>query len=126
MTREQDAEMIELARVTLSGQTGLAVLIAEGDPPEQARLAKLFRDAGHRVIGASTIDASRSLLREFPVHVAFISEDLVQPDPVGTVGDLIAVLSAWGSAGGPEDLDGSGTVDVADLIIVLINWGSCP
>ena len=41
-------------------------------------------------------------------------------------GDILAILSAWGSPGGPEDLDGSGTVDFADLLVVLSAWGPCP
>jgi len=39
--------------------------------------------------------------------------------------DLLAVLDAWGDAGGPEDLDGSGTVDFGDLLLVLEGWGRC-
>ncbi len=41
------------------------------------------------------------------------------------LGDLIAVLEAWGDKGGPEDLDGSGTVDFEDILIVLAAWGPC-
>ncbi len=40
-------------------------------------------------------------------------------------GDILAILSAWGNAGGPEDLDGSGFVDFGDLLIVLAAWGPC-
>ena len=39
--------------------------------------------------------------------------------------DVLAVLSAWGNAGGPEDLDGSGFVDFGDLLVVLSSWGPC-
>ena len=41
------------------------------------------------------------------------------------IGDLLAILSAWGDKGGPEDLDGSGFVDIGDLLIVLATWGPC-
>ena len=37
----------------------------------------------------------------------------------------LRVLDAWGDKGGPEDLDGSGTVDFGDLLIVLDAWGPC-
>ena len=47
----------------------------------------------------------------------------VAPD-VG-FGDILAILSAWGNKGGPEDLDGSGTVDFGDLLVVLSAWGPC-
>lgn len=45
-------------------------------------------------------------------------------DGLVTFEDLNAVLAAWGSVGGPADLDGSGTVDFNDLNIVLAAWGS--
>ncbi len=41
-------------------------------------------------------------------------------------GDIVAILAAWGNAGGPEDLDGSGSVDFGDLLRVLGAWGPCP
>jgi hypothetical protein len=41
------------------------------------------------------------------------------------VQDLIVVLLDWGAAGGPGDIDGSGVVDVQDLIAVLLVWGPC-
>ena len=41
-------------------------------------------------------------------------------------GDILAILAAWGNAGGPEDLDDSGTVDFGDLLVVLAEWGLCP
>ncbi len=41
------------------------------------------------------------------------------------IGDLLAILAAWGNKGGPEDLDGSGFVDIGDLLIVLAAWGPC-
>ena len=31
-------------------------------------------------------------------------------------GDILAILVAWGNAGGPEDLDGSGVVDFGDIL----------
>ena len=42
------------------------------------------------------------------------------------VGDLLAVIGAWGQSGVPEDLDESGTVDVADLLLLIGAWGACP
>ena len=39
--------------------------------------------------------------------------------------DILAILSAWGNAGGPEDLDGSGTVGFGDILVVLGEWGPC-
>lgn len=41
-------------------------------------------------------------------------------------GDILAVLRAWGNAGGPEDLDQNGIVDFGDILIILAAWGPCP
>ena len=68
-----------------------AVLIAEPDPAEQARLVRLLRRAGHRVIGASSIDASRSLLKQFSVDLALVAEALTLPSPMMTIADLVAI-----------------------------------
>ncbi len=43
------------------------------------------------------------------------------------VADLLALLAAWGpNPGHPADLDGNGTVDVVDLLALLAAWGPCP
>ena len=43
----------------------------------------------------------------------------------GTVNgaDLTILLAAWGDGGGPADLNGDGTVNGADLTVLLANWG---
>jgi hypothetical protein len=48
-------------------------------------------------------------------------------DGSGTVDvvDLLAVLAAWGDDGVPEDVNGDGVVDVLDLLDVLAAWGPC-
>jgi hypothetical protein len=45
----------------------------------------------------------------------------------GTVdfGDLLVIIGAWGASGGPADLDGSGTVDFGDLLAAIGAWGPC-
>jgi len=40
--------------------------------------------------------------------------------------DLGLLLIAWGPGGGMSDLNGDGVVDGADLGLLLIGWGSCP
>ena len=50
-------------------------------------------------------------------------------DGSGTVdgADLGGLLSAWGPCSScPADLDGNGTVDGADLGKLLPSWGTCP
>ncbi|MHC4993143.1 MAG: GC-type dockerin domain-anchored protein, partial [Planctomycetota bacterium] len=41
------------------------------------------------------------------------------------VDDLIAILLAWGSANPAADLDGDGLVNVQDLVQAIAAWGSC-
>jgi hypothetical protein len=73
------------------------------------------------------------------MHVAQVGTDLeiveeIPPEPcpedinsdgVVNVLDLLAVLAAWGAAGGPEDINNDGTVNVLDLLLVLGAWGPC-
>jgi hypothetical protein len=50
-------------------------------------------------------------------------------DGSGTIdaADLAAVLGAWGTCSGcAADVNGSGTVDASDLAAVLGGWGVCP
>lgn len=45
------------------------------------------------------------------------------------VDDLLAVINAWGQAGGPADIappGGDGMVNVDDLLAVINSWGPCP
>lgn len=47
-------------------------------------------------------------------------------DGVVNVADMLILLSQWGQCGEgncPADLNGDGTVDVSDLLILLSNWG---
>ena len=49
-------------------------------------------------------------------------------DGSGTVGveDLLVVIASWGSCGGcTGDLTGDGVVGVEDLLIIIANWGFC-
>jgi hypothetical protein len=51
-------------------------------------------------------------------------EDLNGDGLVNTA-DLLILLGNWGQAG-IGDIDGSGTVNAADLLILLAAWGECP
>jgi chitinase len=44
------------------------------------------------------------------------------------VTDLLEVIDAWGDCPSPcpADIDGSGHVDVSDLLLLLDGWGECP
>ncbi|MHC5023465.1 MAG: DUF7453 family protein [Planctomycetota bacterium] len=40
--------------------------------------------------------------------------------------DLLALLAAWGDAGGACDIVPDGSVDIQDLLALLAAWGPCP
>jgi hypothetical protein len=42
------------------------------------------------------------------------------------IDDLLAVINAWGTTSGPADVNGSGLVNIDDLLAVINAWGSCP
>jgi hypothetical protein len=42
------------------------------------------------------------------------------------VGDLLALIVAWGSIGGLADIDQDGFVAVGDLVALITAWGECP
>jgi hypothetical protein len=50
----------------------------------------------------------------------------VNGDGVVDLGDLLALLGAWGEGGGDADLNDDGVVDVSDLLLLLAAWGECP
>ena len=47
-------------------------------------------------------------------------------DGVVDVADLVAVILAWGSDDPRADTNSDGTVNVFDLASVILNWGPCP
>jgi hypothetical protein len=48
-------------------------------------------------------------------------------DGSGTVDvdDLLALIAGWGGSDQALDINGSGTVDVDDLLILIGAWGPC-
>jgi hypothetical protein len=50
----------------------------------------------------------------------------VNEDGTVNVEDLVAVILAWGSANAAADVDDNGTVDVQDMVAVILAWGDCP
>ena len=43
------------------------------------------------------------------------------------INDLLMVIGNWGATGpNPADITGDGVVDVNDLLAVIGDWGACP
>ena len=86
----------------------------DGDGKGDLAVGALFDDDGGPDRGA--------------VWILFLDGVIACPEDLDGSGavdfaDILAILSAWGNAGGPEDLNGSGTVDFGDLLVVLGAWG---
>ena len=88
---ELNDEDIGEALASLRAAPPRAVLVIESDPDRQQRLARLLKLGGHRVIGTGTVDAARSLLREFAVDLVLVTEELTLPKPMALIADLISL-----------------------------------
>ncbi len=49
----------------------------------------------------------------------------ISGDGIVDVTDILAVVGAWGNAGGPEDVNDDGIVNVGDLLTIVDAWGPC-
>ncbi len=123
------------SRVTLfydDGTTGATIVEASTSDWEFFLLTPLL-DRNRRLIGFAVYGfgdgglKDRTFLDEVVILVdrPDCPEDL---DRSGAVdfGDIVILLTSWGTAGGPFDLDESGLVDIGDLLRVLTAWGKCP
>ena len=90
--RESAGEDVREALDDLRLRPGRAALVLEPDPDQQQRLARLLVLSGHRVVGTSTLDGGRSLLREFPVDVVLIAEELTLPSPMAVIADMVGLM----------------------------------
>lgn len=60
----------------------------------------------------------------FNTTTAYCPAD-VDGDGTVAVADLLTLIAAWGNTSGAEDLNGDGIVNVADLLILIAAWGAC-
>ncbi len=88
--------------------------------------SELFGGAGGGLVDFAVHPETRDLhlvmLDGRVLRIRYLAADL---NGDGTVdgADLGLLLAAWGTTGSPADLDGSGTVNGADLGVLLANWG---
>ena len=80
---------LQRALAGLKQGPGRAVLIVEGSPDQQARLARLMAVNGHRAIGTSTIEGALAFLQAFPVDLVLLSEQLAGDNPLPVVAEIV-------------------------------------
>jgi hypothetical protein len=115
--------------------TGSVVILGFGDPVANGSDPTLvatgdFDEDGLTDI-VTVIDLSPQLLANSPALSVYMNETaLACPSDVdgsGTVDvdDLLALIAGWGGNDPALDIDSSGTVDVDDLLILIGAWGPC-
>jgi DNA-binding beta-propeller fold protein YncE len=114
--------------ITVGGPTGLAL-----DSAGWLYVASIDDNAVYRYDGSGgdpeTVVAAGAGGLATPTFVLLIEACVADIDGSGTVdvADLVALLAAWGPCKGcPEDVDGDDTVGTSDLIELLAGWGACP
>ena len=55
-----------------------------------------------------------------------VADCAAMPDGTVDVADLLALLGQWGQLDAACDTDGDGDIDISDLLELLAAWGSCP
>jgi hypothetical protein len=74
---------------------------------------------------ASIVEAG---IDNFQLEIVVCGDDCVgdiDGDGSVNVADLLTIIGDWGSSDQSSDLDGDGTVAVGDLLIAISNWGDC-
>ena len=96
-----------------------------------AAIANMNGDGSTVLAAGATEDSDGGLARgaAWLFFVEGVPSCISDLDGDGTVGaaDLLSLLVQWGTdPGGPPDFDGDGTVGASDLLVLLANWGACP
>ncbi len=86
-------------------------------PPSASTADLLFSGTFGEGSGSSTITLNLSALG---VPTPIVGD--INGDGVVNGFDLTALISAWGTAGGPADLNGDGTVDGFDMTALFSHW----
>lgn len=105
-----------------------AVVVTASDADPVVTLTIDFRhyayEAGNASSHFGTLAVDRILLESIPAGP--VSD--VDGDGVVGIGDLLAMLAAWGTCPDPDacpaDVNDDGQVDIADLLQVLADWGA--
>ncbi len=76
------------AVAAVAPERSCAILVVEGDPDQQWRLARSLTVLGHRVVGTSSAEGALALVREWPVDFVLVADTLLGANEV----DLAARL----------------------------------
>jgi probable HAF family extracellular repeat protein len=79
---------------------------------------------GSTIVGVA-LDTASGRLRGFRILLTDPCPADLDGDGSVDAADLAVVLAAWGSSDAGADLDGDGSVTAADLAAVLAAWGDC-
>jgi DNA-binding beta-propeller fold protein YncE len=74
--------------------------------------------------GTMIVCGNGTNVRAYRVEAPDCPEDL-DGSGVVDVTDLLALLADWGGSGVPADINGDGIVDIDDLLLLLAAWGAC-
>ncbi len=137
MTFDDPQTQLAMAWGTNPG-TSTVTAYLDGAVVETATLDTTFIDPGTTFLIVENITFDRveidinAAIFDFSLDNVQLGGDRAAPCPADIdgsgsvdVGDLITVLSAWGSDGGPADIDGNGFVNLFDLLGVISAWGAC-
>lgn len=95
----------------------------------QTMFLGVLRDGGHRLGRLDLWDqegSAEGLVSVAPYRRPPSCQGDLDASGAVDFGDVLALLTAWGGAGGPADLDGDGTVGAGDLLMLLPLFGTCP
>jgi len=126
-------ELLATADLQLTGHcdniTELGWRVGDGTPTVQPVVTPI--STWLRTVPATAVPAGRHVLtvtgrnaarRSFSDERIVVQPDL-NADSMVNVLDLLQVISMWGDCNPcPEDLSGSGGVDIEDLLIILASW----
>ena len=76
-----------------------------------------------RSAGPTIVGSAQSVLNTFTMPSC---QGDIDEDGAVDVADILILIADWGESSGPSDLNSDGTVDVADILILIAAWGDCP
>ena len=115
----------------LNGITWSMQLIDSANPPQNIAGGTLGGkgEKDDWIIGAGGADGLRSgetgTMEQFNIQFDTPCPSDLDGDGSVNVTDLLMVIDQWGLTNSPADINADGIVDVTDLLMVVGNWGPC-